>query len=193
MTARTYVLPAIPISGPASARPVGSGSTQRTKLGMGPLYPLSITYGSKSYLLRYLPMYGFTPQTCPIRWCAHLWGCRWGVRGFYPDLRPSQAVDRRRTLYNIVVHCLYDVHYLIHTHHIRLMELLGGWASPLDPIKRKTKTKTKPFQAKNCKQFPIWLRSLGGLPFFQSNSRHWEGMAPLRGTGSGGFPLIHIA
>ena len=29
----------------------------------------------------------------------------------------------------------------------------------------------------------------GGLPFFQANSGHWDGMAPLRGTGSGGPPL----
>ena len=96
-----------------------------------PFYPLSVSCGSKPCLLCYLSMYEFTPQTCPIRWCTHLCGYRSGVRGFYPDLRPSQAVDRRRTLYNTVVHCLYNLHYLLHTHHIGLIESLGGLATPL--------------------------------------------------------------
>ena len=96
-----------------------------------PIYPLSVTYGRKLYLLHYLPMYRFTPQRCPIRWCAHLWGRRWGVRGFYLDLRPSQAVDRRRTLYNTAVHGLYNVQYLIRTHLIGPNGVLGGLVPPL--------------------------------------------------------------
>ena len=79
MAANTYVWPAIPSSGPASARPVGSGSTQRAELGMGePIYPLSVTYGSKACLLRYLPMYSFTPHPWgPLRAYASgtLGGC----------------------------------------------------------------------------------------------------------------------
>ena len=31
----------------------------------------------------------FTPQTCPFQWCAHLWGCRWGIGGCYPSRMPS--------------------------------------------------------------------------------------------------------
>ena len=62
MIASTYVWPAIPIFGPASLRPVGSSSVQRTELEMGePIYLLSVTYGSKLCLLRYLHMYRFTP------------------------------------------------------------------------------------------------------------------------------------
>ena len=34
-------------------------------------------------------------------------------------------------------------------------------------------------------------RGLGGLPFFQDTTGHWEGMAPLRGISSGGLPLVH--
>ena len=75
-----------------------------------PIYPLRVTYGSQLYVLCYLLMYRFTPQTCPFRWCAHLPGCRWGVGGFYLGLCPSQAVERRRMLYNTVVHCLYVLH-----------------------------------------------------------------------------------
>ena len=121
------------------------------------IYPLSFSYGSKPYLLCYFPLYKFTPQTCPIRWCAHLRGCRWGVRGFKPDLRPSEAVDRRRTLYNTEVHCFYDIHYLIHTHHTcpikrpggALVQELGGL-----PLLHHTSSTTWVYKFQKIPKFP---------------------------------------
>ena len=125
MTASTYVWPAIPISGSASARPVGSGSARRTNWAWGPFTRLALlTAVSPIYLFTYVQFYLADMPLLGVRSPLGL-----PLRG--PDLRPSQAVDRRRTLYNTVVHCLFDVHYWIHTHHIGLMELLGGLAPPL--------------------------------------------------------------
>ena len=70
---------------------------------------------STIYYVNYL-LYNVTPQTCPLRWCAHHWGCRWGIRSFYPFLRLSQAVGRRFTLHRYSGSLFIQLLYLIHTH-----------------------------------------------------------------------------
>ena len=79
------------ITGLTSTRPVESGSGGALNWAWRrPLSPLSISYGIiYNMVALFNIMYIVTPQTCPPRWCAHRWGCPWGIGGCYRSRTPS--------------------------------------------------------------------------------------------------------
>ena len=152
-----------------------------------------------------------TSRGLPFNACV-----RWGVRGFYPDLRPSLAVGRRRTLYNTVVLSVTYVHYLIHTHlgpegdgappwfqtnsspgglpltHYRLGTV------PRSPCMAEAGTGGPPLISELYRCINVFPPCLGGIPgtggppLISKLHRHIKVVPPCMGggPGTGGPPLI---